>query len=46
MVVRKDYKILLIDVTKLPAKFGVPSDVRGNVAINVAEAIMGCWTGA
>ncbi len=46
MVVRKDYKILLIDITKLPAQFGVPADSRGNVAINVAEAIMGCWTGA
>jgi len=46
MVVRKDYKILLVDVTKLPAQFGVPSDTRGDVAINVSEAIMGCWTGA
>ena len=24
VVVRKDYKVLLIDVTKLPAQFGVP----------------------
>ena len=46
MVIRKDYKILLIDVSKLPANFGVPSDVRGNVGIDVAEAILGCWTGA
>ena len=46
VVVRKDFKILLIDVTKLPAEFGVPSDTRGDVAINVAETIMGCWTGA
>lgn len=45
VVVRKDYKILLIDVTKLPAEFGVPADSRGDVAINVAEAIMGCWSG-
>jgi hypothetical protein len=46
VVVRKDFKILLIDVTKLPAQFGVPSDTRADVAINVAETIMGCWTGA
>ena len=45
VVVRKDYKILLIDVTKLPASFGVPAAVRGDVAINVAETIMGCWSG-
>jgi hypothetical protein len=46
VVVRKDFKILLIDVTKLPAEFGVPSDKRGDVAINVAETIMTCWVGA
>lgn len=46
VVVRKDFKILLVDVTKLPAEFGVPSDTRGDVAINVAETIMGCWVGA
>jgi hypothetical protein len=46
VVVRKDFKILLIDVTKLPAQFGVPPASRGDVAINVAETIMGCWTGA
>ena len=46
VVVRKDFKILLIDVTKLPAQFGVPADTRAHVAINVAETIMGCWTGA
>lgn len=46
MVVRKDYKIMLIDVSKLPASFGVPPASRGDVAINVAATIMGCWTGA
>jgi hypothetical protein len=45
VLVRKDYKVLLVDVTGLPAKFGVsmtPSDVGTNFAV----AIMGCWTGA
>jgi hypothetical protein len=46
IVVRKDYKVLLIDVSKLPASFGVPADQRADVATNVAVTIMGCWTGA
>lgn len=46
LVVRKDFKIMLVDVTKLPAQFGVPADTRANVAINVAVTIMGCWVGA
>jgi hypothetical protein len=46
VVVRKDFKILLIDVTKLPAMFGVPTETRGDAAINVAQTIMSCWTGA
>jgi hypothetical protein len=46
VVVRKDFKILLVDVTKLPAQFGVPPASRGDVAINVAVTIMGCWIGA
>jgi hypothetical protein len=46
LVVRKDYKVLLIDVSKLPAQFGVPADTRENVAINVGVTVMGCWTGA
>jgi hypothetical protein len=46
VVVRKDFKILLVDITKLPASFGVPPASRGDVAINVAETIMSCWTGA
>jgi hypothetical protein len=45
VVVRKDFKVLLVDVTKLPAEFGVPSASRGDVAINVAATVMGCWTG-
>lgn len=45
-VVRKDYKVLVVDTTKLPANFGVPPDTRENVGINVAYTIMGCWTGA
>jgi hypothetical protein len=46
VVVRKDYKVLTVDVSKLPAQFGDPPDTRANDAINVAYTIMGCWTGA
>jgi hypothetical protein len=45
-VVRKDFKVLLVDVTKLPAQFGVPTESPGDAAINTAQAIMGCWIGA
>jgi hypothetical protein len=45
-VVRKDYKVLLVDVSGLPAQFGSPPDTKGDVALNVAALIMGCWTGA
>jgi hypothetical protein len=45
-VVRKDYKVLLVDISKLPAQFGRPPDTRANIALNVAATIMGCWTGA
>jgi hypothetical protein len=46
VVVRKDFKVMLIDITKLPPQFGVPADSRANVAINVGVAILACWTGA
>ena len=46
VVARKDYKVMTIDVSHLPADFGVPPDTRNNDAINAAFAIMGCWTGA
>ena len=46
VVVRKDYKVLLVDISKLPATFGVPEDTRSNAAINTAYTVMNCWTGA
>jgi hypothetical protein len=44
-VVRKDYKVLLVDVHGLPAKF-LPLLRRSDVSQSVAEVILGCWTGA
>ncbi len=46
VIVTKDDKVLLVDVQRLPAMFGVPADTRTNVAISIAATIMGCWTGA
>jgi hypothetical protein len=45
VVVRKDYKVMLVDITKLPAHFGLPPSSPGTIAVIVAETIMGCWTG-
>jgi hypothetical protein len=46
VVVRKDWKVLLVDASKLPPKFGSlklsPSDVSGAVA----QTILGCWDGS
>jgi hypothetical protein len=45
VVVRKDYKVLLVDVTRIPERM-IPAMRRSDVAINVAAVIMSCWTGA
>ena len=45
VVVRKDYKVLLVDSAKLPAQFGVPPTSSGAVAVTVADLILGCWAG-
>jgi hypothetical protein len=46
VVVRKDYKVLLVDTSGLPALFGAPLNNRGEIAVTVAATIMDCWTGA
>jgi hypothetical protein len=45
-VVRKDYRVLLVDVTLLPQHLGTPSRTPREIAAGVAATIMGCWTGA
>jgi hypothetical protein len=45
VVVRKDWKILLVDITGLPAQFGSPPTTRSDVAVTVAFIILGCWAG-
>jgi hypothetical protein len=46
VVVQKDNDVLVVDVLRLPDRFGVPADTRANAAISIAATIMGCWTGA
>jgi len=45
VVVRKDWKILLVDISGLPPQFGQPPDTPAEVAGAVASVILGCWAG-
>jgi hypothetical protein len=45
VVVRKDWKVLLVNISDLPAQFGVPPTQSGNIAVTVADVILGCWSG-
>jgi len=45
VVVRKDWKVLVVDDTGLPAQFGVPPTSSSAVAVTVADVILGCWAG-
>jgi hypothetical protein len=46
VIVRKDFKVLDVDVSQLPTQFGTPPQDRSNVALSVAATVMSCWTGA
>lgn len=45
VLVRKDFKILLVDVTGLPEFFGQPRLARVAIGIQVGRIIMACWIG-
>jgi hypothetical protein len=45
VVVRKDWKVLLVDISGLPSQFGEPLSPRGDIAATVADVILGCWAG-
>src|SRR5450755_1412163 len=45
VVVRKDWKVLLVDVSGLPSQFGVPPTSATDVAFTLADLILGCWAG-
>jgi hypothetical protein len=46
VVARKDYKVLLVDTTGLPARFGRPPSPPAANSRTIATVIMGCWSGA
>ncbi|HVC71230.1 MAG TPA: hypothetical protein VNC61_13320 [Acidimicrobiales bacterium] len=45
VVVRKDWKVLTVQISGLPAQFGVPPTSRADVADTVSDLILGCWAG-
>jgi hypothetical protein len=46
VVLRKDYKVLLVDTSGIPNTFGTSGAPRKQLAIGVAVTVLGCWTGA
>ena len=46
IVVRKDWKVLHIDVSQVPSAFGQNLMDHRDTAVSIAFAILGCWTGA
>jgi len=45
VVVRKDWKILLVDISGVRGEVGSPPKPPGELAIYVAQVILGCWAG-
>ena len=45
VVVRKDWKVLFVNVATLPSEFGVPATTSADVAVTIADVILGCWSG-
>jgi hypothetical protein len=45
VAVRKDWKVLLVNVSGLPSQFGRPPTSATDVAYTVADIILGCWNG-
>jgi hypothetical protein len=45
VVVRKDWKVLLVNISGLPSQFGDPPTSASDVAYTVADIILACWAG-
>lgn len=45
VVVRKDWKVLLVDIAELPPQFGAPPAASADDAYTVADIILACWAG-
>jgi hypothetical protein len=46
VLVRKDFKVLWVDISGLPPQLGSPAVSRADAAYRVAVVVMGCWTGS
>jgi hypothetical protein len=46
LVAPKDWKVLTVDVSKIPPRFGQPPITPTEVGLATADTIMGCWSGA
>jgi hypothetical protein len=46
LVLRKDYKVLVVDTSGLAEPFGTAYKTRDQVAVGVGTTVLGCWTGA
>jgi hypothetical protein len=45
VVVRKDWKILVVDISGLHGMVGSPPASRDTVALDAASVILDCWSG-
>jgi hypothetical protein len=45
IVLRRDFKVMLVDVTQLPATFGSPPSPRADAARLIMKAVLNCWVG-
>lgn len=43
VVLRKDTKVLLVDVSTLPKQFGQPPSDPAHAALTIAQVVMHCW---
>jgi hypothetical protein len=44
-IVRKDWKVLTVNISGLPAQFGKPPTSRADVSVTIADVILACWAG-
>ena len=45
LVLRKDFKVLHVDLAKIPERFGKPPGNHTNIGLRAGFAILSCWTG-
>lgn len=43
VVLRRDFTVMLVDVTQLPATFGNPPSSRADAARLIMKAVLNCW---